>query len=321
MPNFVKFQRGSQEAYNRLVATNPAAGSDFYDTLYFIYDKNNPSAGGLLYLGDTLIGGTGSIVGSTTLSGLTDIDLTDIADGALLQYDLPADKWIAVQPSDIGAAGSTSVNVGILADGETVAHAQERLNASPNEGDIVIVNGSPYVYDGSAWQPLTSTDISSRVVSLETRVGTLETQMSAVDGKIATAVSNANHLTYQVVGSLDDVDDAITEASSELNRTIFLVPNSGTTGNLYDEYMIVNNEKEKLGDFSPNLSNYVTTSTFDTTVGSLDTRISGLESNLNNYVLTSTFNTTVGNLDTRITDVEDDVTTIYQMLEWHEINN
>ena len=56
MPNFVKFQRGSQTAYNNLATKD-------LDTLYFIYDSSNPSAGGLLYLGETLIGGTGSMVG------------------------------------------------------------------------------------------------------------------------------------------------------------------------------------------------------------------------------------------------------------------
>lgn len=339
MPNFVKFQRGSATAYANLQKKDN-------DTLYFVYDSTNPSAGGLLYLGTVLIGGTGSLLNSVAMSDITDVDLTDIADGALLQYKVTSNKWEAVMPSDVGATGggATSVNVGILVDDETVAQALDRLNASPNEGDITIVNGEPYIYDGSTWRALTSTDISGRVSALETTVGTLnsgvatltssvaslETQMAAVDGKIASAISSANHLTYAVVGSISEVDDAITSGGPELGRTVFLVPNTNnTTGNLYDEYMVVNNNKELLGNFgSVDLSGYVITGDFNSAVGTLTSSINALTSSLSNYLIVSRFETEVGDINNLYTatgdssaTVIDEIINIYQMLEWSEINN
>lgn len=339
MPNFVKFQRGSATAYANLQQKDN-------DTLYFIYDSTNPSAGGLLYLGETLIGGTGSLLNSVAMSDITDVDLTDIADGALLQYKVTSNKWEAVMPSEIGATGggATSVNVGILVDDETVPQALDRLNASPNEGDITIVNGEPYIYDGSTWRSLTSVDLSGRVSTLETTVGTLssgvatltssvaslETQMAAVDGKIASAISSANHLTYAVVGSISDVDDAITSGGTELGRTVFLVPNTNnTTGNLYDEYMVVNNNKELLGNFGgADLSGYVTTGDFTSAVGTLTSSINALTSSLSNYLTVSRFETEVGDINNLYTatgdssaTVIDEIINIYQMLEWSEINN
>ena len=146
MPKFVKFQRGSQAAYDALVATNPAASSDFFDTLYFIYDKTHPEDGGLLYLGDTLIGGTGVNIGSTDLASLTDVDLSDLSsfsnngDGALLQYNALTDKWEPISPSNISAGSSISVNVGTLNSGETVRQAQNRLNLYPNENFVCLTN-------------------------------------------------------------------------------------------------------------------------------------------------------------------------------------
>ena len=372
MPNFVKFQRGSATAYANLQQKDN-------DTLYFVYDSTNPSAGGLLYLGTVLIGGTGSLLNSVAMSDITDVDLTDIADGALLQYKVTSNKWEAVMPSEVGATGgtATSVDIGTLSEGETVAHAQNRLNSSPNEGDIVIISGEPYVYDGSAWQSLTSSDIASRVSGLETTVGSLssgvatltssvasltssvsslETQMAAVDGKIASAISSANHLTYSVVGSINDVDAAITSGGPELNRTVFLVPNTNNTvGNLYDEYMVVNNNKELLGNFggadlsgyvtttglSSTLANYVTssaltsalgdyvtTSAFSSAVGTLTSSIEALSSSLSSYVTVSRFESEVGSINTLRTAVNDssativdEIVNIYQMLEWSEINN
>ena len=305
-PSFVKFQRGSAAAYAALQTKEQ-------DALYFIYDKNNPSAGGLLYLGDTLIGGTG-VAGSTTLANLTDVDVTSVSDGAILQYNDLTDTWEAVSASSIS---STQVKVGTLNTNETVAQAQQRLIPSPKAGDVVIINGEPYIYRSSspqAWQSLTSRDISTRLSTLETQLGSLEDDMSAMDTRIANAIASANHLTYQVVQSLDDVDDAIDLNPVDIDRTVFLVRNSDNTiGDLYDEYMVVNGAKEKLGAFGANLSNYVTTSTFNSTV-------SDLEDRFDNYVTNVTFNAEIGSLSDDIAAIQQSITTINERLEWHELD-
>ena len=73
--NYVKFQRGTQEAYARIKERNALDAN----TLYFIYnDPENEEAGGLLYLGERLIGGTGSGNVVTSLNDLSDVDLFNI---------------------------------------------------------------------------------------------------------------------------------------------------------------------------------------------------------------------------------------------------
>ena len=60
--NYVKFQRGSQEAYDAL----KAAGKLDSNTLYFIY-KNEADAVGALYMGNRIISGGDITIASATL--------------------------------------------------------------------------------------------------------------------------------------------------------------------------------------------------------------------------------------------------------------
>ena len=83
--NYVKFQRGTLTAYNNLRVKDP-------DTLYFIYaDANNQY--GSLYLGDKLISGGEVSVVSSSLADLSDVNLTNAADGQILSYDATSGKW------------------------------------------------------------------------------------------------------------------------------------------------------------------------------------------------------------------------------------
>jgi len=77
--------------------------------------------------------------------------------------------------------------------------------------------------------------------------------------------------------------------------------------------MVVNGEKEKLGAFGANLSNYVTTSTFNSTVGSLESRF-------NDYVTSTTFYAEIGTLSDDIDSIEQSITTINERLKWHELD-
>ena len=62
---YVRFQRGSQAAYDRLIELNTIDNN----TLYFIYENNDATTGSL-YMGDKLISG-GNI--STTVSSLDEL--------------------------------------------------------------------------------------------------------------------------------------------------------------------------------------------------------------------------------------------------------
>ena len=66
--NYVKFQRGSQEAYDAL----KEAGKLDENTLYFIYSADNSSVGAL-YMGNRIISGGDITIASANLDDLADV--------------------------------------------------------------------------------------------------------------------------------------------------------------------------------------------------------------------------------------------------------
>lgn len=331
--NYVKFQRGTQAAYN-VVKQN---GRLDENTLYFIYnDANDPDAGGLLYLGSRLIGGTGAGFGATALSDLTDtnIDGINLADGMILQYVVTAQKWAPVTLSTaLGNADYLpSVSSVTKTEGQTDAQALAAAEPNPAEGDIVFVDGTPYIYDGENWHVL-----AANTSALESRVSAVETDLQAVDGKISTAIANANHLTYQVQSELP----TITEANvGDLENIVMLVPNASApagSGDLYDEFMVINGAFEKLGSWSANLNNYVTTTDFNTAIGNINDSISSLTDTVDGLVTTVSnfstdyvpliqYNAEVGDLSRLLTatgkestSIVDEILEIEAALKWADI--
>lgn len=326
--NFVKFQRGSQAAYDRLKLNNRLED----DALYFIYDKDQPDDGGLLYLGKVLIGGTGTAVGASQLDDLSDVTISGVTlqDGMILKYNATSSQWkpisikTAIEQSGASLDAGISVINGTLGDEESVNDALTRLDVDKSEGDIVFVSGVPYIYNGSTWQTLVGQ-------SLEDRVAALETGLAAVDGKIATAIAGANHLTYSVVdGSLPTITE---ENVGSLTNTVFLVPNGDEEGeDQYVEYMVINNQYEKLGTWGADLSNYATITQLNTAVGNLEDAINdaidGLQATLGDtYVTLNKYNTEVGDLSQLLTATGKESTTIvgeildiYDKLTWHDLS-
>ena len=335
--NYVKFQRGTQAAYARIKERNALDAN----TLYFIYnDPENEEAGGLLYLGERLIGGT-STTAISSLGDLNDVEVTDISmiDGMLLQYHISDEKWYPTSVSSIiqQASNAPAVYSGSKQNDEDDADVINRLDASPLTQDIVFVDGVPYIYDGSNWTELIGDDIEERVQILETKVGTLETQMANIAGDINEAIANANHLTYTVVnGELPTISGDTTS----LENIIYLKRNSNTdtvdTGeDLYDEYIFVPEvgDFEKLGSWGVNLSDYATTSALnalDTRVGDLETAVDGLNSVVNDfdstYVTQTLYNAQVGDIEDLLentgaasTTIVDEIITLQNAIKWTDI--
>lgn len=329
--NFVKFERGLKSVFT----TKKNNGRLSPDTLYFVYESAE-STQGELYLGSRLIGGT-STSSVTSLGDLLDVDLTgsNLIDGMILHYDSLNSEWVPVSivsaiedAKQAGAnVGGADVTVGTKNEGETLAQATSRLVSNPTEGDIAIISGFPQVYTGTTWLPLDDPSLNTRISALETDVATLQNDMAAVDGKIL----SANHLTYRVLTAGETLSTNLVPAT-QLNRTVFLVPKSNSTvGDAYDEYMYVEGSGfEKLGSWTADLSNYVTTSQFNTQVGNLNTAISNLQSNLGNYVLTTRYETEVGDIDDLTSyynenniDADtliDGVLDLYDRLTWTELS-
>ena len=72
-----------------------------------------------------------------------------------------------------------------------------------------------------------------------------------VTSAITTAISGISGISFEIVSSLPATGDS---------GTIYLLSNSGTGTNVYDEYIYVNNNWEKIGTTDVDLSNYVQTS-------------------------------------------------------------
>ena len=77
--NYVRFYRGSPEAYANVIKNN--------DTLYFVYGSDSDK--GSLYLGDRLISGNVS-----NITDLEDLIITELQDKQILQYDIAQSAWV-----------------------------------------------------------------------------------------------------------------------------------------------------------------------------------------------------------------------------------
>ena len=241
MPAFVKFSRGLISTYNRLTKKDP-------DTLYLVYETKE-AINGLLYLGDKLIGSVG---GSTvlSLSQLSDVNLTDqIEDGMVLQYNgsTGGGQWQAARIS-----GSNISIENTLSD-----------ITNPKEKDIAIIGSNVYIYHNNTWVPLSDSSLLNRVNLLETKVGEKSNGDSPSTGlykeiedfkkEVYTKqeIDNLQHLKYQIVESIDDID-----LNNSPVSIIYLVPKDNEEG--YIEYSVINGKLEPIGESDIDLSNYVT---------------------------------------------------------------
>ena len=162
--NYVRFQRGSQAAYQELVNR----GNVDSNTLYFIYD--NKGSTGVLYMGDKLISGGDTVFTSATLDDLSDVIVQGAATNSFLVKSADG-NWIAKSLTDVIQLIKESLE--IVANNAQVYQIQLNENELPenaiiraigdnliSSGDIVIIKKSinnnkyeytAYVYDGINW--------------------------------------------------------------------------------------------------------------------------------------------------------------------------
>ena len=118
--------------------------------------------------------------GSTTLASLTDVNLASLAEGNLLSYDATAGKWInrTVAQAGLIPTSQKGANNGVAtlgSDGKipnaqlpalaitsvsVVADNTARDALTVQEGDVAIVtsSGETYIYDGTVWRELKTTE-------------------------------------------------------------------------------------------------------------------------------------------------------------------
>lgn len=102
LANYVKFLRGTPEAYKKLGnRVDP-------DTLYFIYEVDSNQ--GVLYLGTKKIagGGTDGVIENITIDNLSDVLISkNLATTSFLTYDTTQSKWVDTPIDELIFAGET----------------------------------------------------------------------------------------------------------------------------------------------------------------------------------------------------------------------
>lgn len=305
---FVKFSRGSISTYNNLSRKDP-------DTLYLVYENEN-STSGSLYLGTKLISSVSGNVTATALSDLTDVNINGVLeDGMLLQYNASTGNgiWEAVPLSDIISSVSGSANI-------SIAEALNEVD-NPKENDLVVIGQNLYIYNGENWVQLTNTDLADKISNLENQVGHAADEnegipstglyadleelknslkniytKTEVNTYIAEQIATAQHLRYEIVTNLNDIDTTADEAE----YTIYLVPKDNETNDEYDEYFVIDEELEKIGHWSVDLSNYIQSNDNRLLTDEQKTKLDAIALDNNNQLVIEA--SQVGNLISTIQD-------------------
>lgn len=171
-------------------------------------------------------------------------------------------------------AGLQITNGVLSTTGGGVADAVEWANVLNKPTDVSYWNNDAGYLTSVSWNDILSkptfatvaTSGSYNDLSDKPTIPTVPTNVSAftndanyqnssqVQSAIATAVGDITSFDYQVVQTLP---------ATGVKGTIYLVSNSGTSPNIYDEYIYVNNSFEKIGTTEIDLSDYVTEETLD----------------------------------------------------------
>lgn len=286
MTNYVKFMRGTPKAFNQLTSKD-------INTLYFIAEKDATS--GRLYLGDKELICDNHDASVAFLRDLVDVNLPEnigeLRDGQVLTYDVASESWVARDPQSV----------------EQIVKFDPKQFVTDANGELSIINfadapsGAQLTKssDGSLiWvlpDATTVEGLAEAVETLRTDVDNLTDKFNdydtsdVVDTKISTALADANHLSYKIVNSTDEIDVNAADAS----QYIYLVKNE----NSYDEYMVVNKTLEKVGDWNISLDDYATKSE----VSAISTRVEDIASQLNGINSTVTTQaTTIANISTSV---------------------
>lgn len=285
MANYVKFQRGSEQAYNNLAVKNQ-------DTLYFVYNGSD-STTAKLYLGNKLLSGIGEGTGVTSLSALEDVLITGTPPaGSFLVYT--DGKWVNKSVSAVASMIAAEQSLGIKINTnqfkfDVATGNLELVGFSDAASGAIAFKG----IDGTlSWgTPKIISDISDNLNNLNTNLE------SIINEKIAAM----NHLVYKKVDNLDDAID---------NNTIYLVPNENAIAqNSYSEYLVVDGVPELLGNVNTgeiNLDGYATVESL-TKLETKFNSVVGDITQLNNY-----------NVDSPQTII-DELNAINERLKWEDI--
>lgn len=288
MANYVKFMRGTPKAFSQLAVKD-------LDTLYFIAEKDATS--GRLYLGDKELICDNHEASVAFLRDLLDVNLPEnigeLIDGQVLTYDVASESWVARTPSAVAEVKFDNNQFVTNAKGELSlvnfenAPSGAQLTKSADGSLIWVLPDAETVEGLSELVAILREDVDN----LTEKFNDYDTS-AEVDAKISSAVAGISHLSYKIVNSTNEIDVSAADA----DKYIYLVKN----GNSYDEYMVVNGQLERVGDWNVDLSDYATKSE----VAAVSTRVDDIASQLNGVKSdVSAHTTAITNINTSIEDL------------------
>lgn len=247
--NLVSFAVGTQAEYNAATKSN--------DTLYFITDSKK------IYKGEVSFGGSEvKTVTSYPATGEIGVIYLNTSDGSCKFWNGTAYNTIVPEISQTLSATST---VEQLATAKTIYDFVKSEIAKVDAGGI-----------------------NDTITGLEDRIKAVEDEMpnkadtattlagygiadaytkTEANSAIATAVANASHLKRTIVTTLPDAADAD-------ENTIYLIAKvDGKDNQKYDEYLLVNNALEKIGDTTADLTDYAKTTDVTSAINTVKTEI------------------------------------------------
>ena len=151
--------------------------------------------------------------------------------------------WVV--PTNTTYADATTSTHGLMSAADKTKLDGVATGAQANKIESVKVNGTALTID------------SSKALNVDL---TAYAKSADVTKEIASAVSGVTQIDYSVVESLP---------STGKKGIIYLVANSGSNNNIYDEYIYINSKFEKLGSREMDLSSYAKKTDIPTKVSSL----------------------------------------------------
>jgi hypothetical protein len=152
---------------------------------------------------------------------------------------------LGIPAQDTTYADATTSTHGLMSAADKTKLDGVATGAQANKIESVKVNGTALTPDSSK---AVNVDLSAYAKSAD------------VTKEIASAVSGVTQIDYSVVEALP---------STGKKGVIYLVANSGSGNNIYDEYIYINSKFEKLGEREMDLSSYAKKTDIPTKVSSL----------------------------------------------------
>lgn len=241
MASYVKFLRGAQTAYDKLVANNNIDN----DTLYFVYESADSSKG-KLYLGTRAIAtGEG---GTSTLVDLGDLDNVAISQGLadkdFLVYDATASKWVNKPLTTI--IEEVKAEIATMGGATVDTDGSEGLVPQPVKGDQ-----DKFLSGSGTWVAIPAKDLTAEDVAaipdLVTTVGIINGDAN-IEGSfrnvIKTEVTNLIGGAGEAFDTLKEIQDWITTDGDATTKLVTRV------GNLESE---MSNAKTRLDELDTRL--------------------------------------------------------------------